>query len=172
MERGQDARLMSMIVSVMKKAERSFLNLDKVAVTRGPGSFTGTRVGLATARGIALASRKPIIGIDRFGIYRTIHSKNDKNLLVVIDSKRAELFCQFFPTTGASTEAVMMTQEKIEAFLNQHPETEIVGDMATPKDDILSVCAALAANIDDKDPAYLPRPLYLRAPNVSFAKSR
>jgi tRNA threonylcarbamoyladenosine biosynthesis protein TsaB len=160
---------MPMIVDAMKGAGCAFPDLDRIAVTKGPGSFTGVRVGLAAARGIGFAAGKPVLGIDRFEIYRAIHAKA-KNLLVVIESKRAELFCKIYPFEGAVPDACLMTQPEIDAYLEEHPETEIAGDIATPDDDILGACAVLAATADVRDPGFLPRPLYLRAPDVTFPK--
>lgn len=170
MERGQDARLMPMVMEALAQSGLDFTDLDRIAVTRGPGSFTGVRVGIAAARGIGLASGKPVIGIDRFSIYHTLHEHKD--LLVVINSKRAELFCKFFPATGAPYDACMMTQEEIDIFLSSHPGTETAGDIATPDDDILPACAKLAAACDAQNPDYIPRPLYLRAPDVTFPASK
>src|ERR1700722_4210458 len=121
MQRGQDRRLMPLILEVMKKANTEFEALDRITVTRGPGSFTGLRIGLAAARGIGLASGKPVIGIDRFSIYRE-QIKTDKNLLVVIESKRAELFCRFYPANGTAHEPQMLTKEEIAAFLSKNKD--------------------------------------------------
>ena len=96
MERGQDARLIPMIVDLLEKLNIPFSALDKIAVTKGPGSFTGARVGLATARGIGLAASVPVVGVDRFAIYHALHKGGGQNILVVITSKRAELFCKYF----------------------------------------------------------------------------
>lgn len=54
MARGQDARLMPLVQEVMARAGVDYAELDRVAVTRGPGSFTGLRIGLAAARGLGL----------------------------------------------------------------------------------------------------------------------
>ncbi|MDE2029780.1 MAG: tRNA (adenosine(37)-N6)-threonylcarbamoyltransferase complex dimerization subunit type 1 TsaB [Alphaproteobacteria bacterium] len=168
MTRGQDARLMPMIVDVMQRAGVGFDALDRVAVTRGPGSFTGLRVGLAAARGIGLAAKKSVIGIDRFAAYRVLHKDGDP--LIVIDSRRAELFCRFFPARGAAQEPCLMTKEQIDAFLVAHPGTVMAGDVDTPDMDITETVAALAATADANDPAFAPRPLYLRAPDVTLPK--
>ena len=169
MERGQDGRLMPMIVEALAKAKCDFADIDRIAVTRGPGSFTGVRVGLAAARGIGIASGKPVVGIDRFSIYKSLHTAEGKNLLVVIDSKRAELFCKYYPIKGKAQDACMMTEQEINAFTALPPNTKVVGDLATPDGDILSACAALAAKADTKNPDFLARPIYLRAPDVTFA---
>jgi len=174
MLRGQDARLIPMIVSAMEKAGLQFSDLDKIAVTRGPGSFTGVRVGLAAACGLGLAARKPVLGVDRFVLYRHLHKDRDHGLLVVIDSKRAEYFCKYFSVSENDHEPCLMTSDAIQTFISAHPDTKIVGDLATPDDEITLACAHLAASASSDDPQFLPRPLYLRAPDVTFpaAKSR
>lgn len=63
MARGHAEALMPILAAVMKEAAISYAALDRIAVTVGPGSFTGLRVGIAAARGIALATHKPAIGI-------------------------------------------------------------------------------------------------------------
>jgi len=202
MERGQDRRLMPMIVDVMRRAGVDFPALDRIAVTKGPGSFTGIRIGLAAARGIGLAADKPVIGIDRFSIYRAQIKTPDKNLLVVIDSKRAELFCRFYPpphenpTEGRETnerriprrspqdeggfipgEPSMLTAEEIGAFLAQNKNTIVAGDGVLAGLDVRKAveneavtAASLAARAGITDPAFLPRPLYIRAPDVTVAR--
>jgi len=178
MERGQDQRLLPLILDVMHIAGIDFLQLDKIAITRGPGSFTGLRIGLAAARGIGLAADKPVIGIDRFAIYRRACTPTNQNLLIVLQSKRAELFCKFYPAAQSAAEATMMTPAQIAEFCNVHPDTIITGDVtdlpnyvAAPINEI-EICAALAALIAANDPSFLPRPLYIRAPDVTFPKAR
>ncbi len=59
MKRGHAEALMPLIARVIKAAGIAFAALDRIAVTTGPGSFTGLRVGLSAARGIALAAVRP-----------------------------------------------------------------------------------------------------------------
>src|SRR3954470_8884079 len=63
MARGHAEAVMPLVARVMDLAEIDFANLDRIAVTTGPGSFTGLRVGIAAARGIALAAGRPAIGL-------------------------------------------------------------------------------------------------------------
>ena len=63
MKRGHAEALMPLIARVMKESGIGFAVLDRIAVTTGPGSFTGLRVGLSAARGIALAAGKPAVGL-------------------------------------------------------------------------------------------------------------
>src|ERR1051326_4463832 len=69
MKRGHAEALMPLVARVMKQAALPFAALDRIAVTTGPGSFTGLRVGLAAARGIALAAHKPIVGLSTLAAF-------------------------------------------------------------------------------------------------------
>ena len=162
---------MPLVLDVMKIAAIDFEQLDRIAVTRGPGSFTGLRIGLAAARGMGLASGKPVVGIDRFSIYHELYKDVRQTLLVVIQSRRTELFCRFYPDTGELCEPSMMTVEQVADFLANHPNTKTVGDTEkgglTSQNEVV-MCALLAAKAEPTDPAFLPRPLYLRAPDVTF----
>src|ERR1700760_3882118 len=64
MKRGHAEALMPLIARVMREAAIAFAALDRIAVTTGPGSFTGLRVGLSAARGIALAAGKPVVSVN------------------------------------------------------------------------------------------------------------
>src|SRR5437763_8038701 len=63
MKRGHAEALMPLIGRVIKASGLGFASLDRIAVTTGPGSFTGLRVGISAARGIALAAGKPAVGV-------------------------------------------------------------------------------------------------------------
>ena len=69
MKRGHAEALMPLIGRVIKEAGIAFAALDRIAVTTGPGSFTGLRVGLSAARGIALAANKPVVGLSTLTAY-------------------------------------------------------------------------------------------------------
>lgn len=185
MERGQDARLVPLVLEVMAEAKVDFPDLDRIGVTRGPGSFTGLRVGLATARGFGLASAKPALGIDRFAVYREQRKNRNNEVLVVLDSKRKELFTQLFPAEGAPHKPALLTPEEIAALAGKSPNLVVCGDareilrpqlpqsvvFADAVEPEVVTCAALAARAKANDPEYLPRPLYLRAPDVTLKKS-
>ena len=66
MVRGHAEALMPLLARLMQEAGFGFTDLDRIVVTTGPGSFTGIRVGIAAARGIAFAGGLPLIGISSF----------------------------------------------------------------------------------------------------------
>lgn len=99
MARGQSERLVPMIGEVMAQWGGGFAALDALAVTTGPGGFTGVRIGLATARGLALARRLPLIGVSSFEVAAaaaTPAERAGRQVLAVLDSKRDEIFAQLF----------------------------------------------------------------------------
>src|SRR3954468_1458866 len=67
MERGHAEALAPMVQAVMRRANLRFTDLDRLAVTTGPGTFTGQRVGLAFMRGLRLALKRPLIGVTTLG---------------------------------------------------------------------------------------------------------
>jgi tRNA threonylcarbamoyladenosine biosynthesis protein TsaB len=98
---------------VMADSGATLDQVELFAATTGPGGFTGVRVGLAALRGLALAAARPMLGVTSFvalahGI--TAEERAGRRLLVVIDSKRAELFVQAFGADlAAESEGMLMT---------------------------------------------------------------
>ena len=127
MSRGQSERLVPMIQEVMAEAGVAYPALDAIAVTRGPGGFTGVRIGLATARALALACARPVIGVSNFEAVAAAVPRNaqgdaqgraqgrapaGRTLAVVIDAKRNDLYVQAFgtapgPDSGADSGAIL-----------------------------------------------------------------
>ncbi len=97
-------RLLTLIDEVMKESQASREQLDAIAVSIGPGSFTGLRIGLSTAKGLAMALDIPIIAVptldgiaEAYRMNRTI--KNDETFCALIDAKRDEAFYAFYSIT-------------------------------------------------------------------------
>jgi tRNA threonylcarbamoyladenosine biosynthesis protein TsaB len=114
---GQAERLMPLIERTMGEAGYAAAALDMVAVTVGPGSFTGIRAGLAAARGIALALGKPLLGVTTFEAVAAgpalLAAAIEGALLVVLETRREDLYAQLFDRSGrpcAAPAAVMPAQ--------------------------------------------------------------
>ena len=102
MARGHAEALMPLIARVMDQAEIEFRQLDRIAVTIGPGSFTGLRVGISAARGIALAAGKPAIGLSTLAGFAAPHIAEDDATPVVaaIDARHDHVYLQVFGAGG------------------------------------------------------------------------
>jgi tRNA threonylcarbamoyladenosine biosynthesis protein TsaB len=102
MLRGHAEALMPLIARVMDAAELEFSELDRIAVTTGPGSFTGLRVGIAAARGIALAAAKPSVGLSTLAAYAAplIAEDDTVPVVVVIDARHDQVYLQVFGVGG------------------------------------------------------------------------
>ena len=83
MARGHAEALIPLIARVMHRAGLTFAELDRIAVTTGPGSFTGLRVGISAARGIGLAAAKPVVGLSTLAAYASPFIAADDTLPVV-----------------------------------------------------------------------------------------
>jgi tRNA threonylcarbamoyladenosine biosynthesis protein TsaB len=102
MARGHAEALMPLIARMMDAAETEFAALDRIAVTTGPGSFTGLRVGIAAARGIALAAAKPAIGLTTFAGFAAPYVAADDStpLVTAIDARHEHVYLQVFGSGG------------------------------------------------------------------------
>jgi tRNA threonylcarbamoyladenosine biosynthesis protein TsaB len=190
MQRGHAEALMPLVQRVMERAALDFTRLDRIAVTIGPGSFTGLRVGIAAARGIGLAANIPVVGLSTLAAYATPLIAADDTLPVVaaIDARHDNVYLQVFGPGGRTLVAprVAPLREAVRAAANSGAP-RIVGTAATllaaawPPDeraprtveqrsapDIDWVAQLGAAALDTGLP---PRPLYLRAPDAQPQES-
>jgi tRNA threonylcarbamoyladenosine biosynthesis protein TsaB len=185
MKRGHAEALMPLIGRVMKDSGIGFATLDRIAVTTGPGSFTGLRVGLSAARGIALAANKPVVGLSTLAAYAApVVSENAAHPVIsVIDARHDHVYFQAVSGDGGSLirPRVAPIGEVMDAARYGAPH--LVGNAAgivsqrwppqappfrvdeQPAPDIAWVAWLGAAVSPDTAPA---RPLYLRAPDAKI----
>lgn len=104
MARGHAEALMPMIARLRETALLDFATLDRIAVTVGPGSFTGLRVGIAAARGIALATGKPVVGITTLAAFAAplIAADTSTPVVAAIDARHGHVYLQAFDGNGAT----------------------------------------------------------------------
>lgn len=163
--RQQGELLLSLIEDVLQAASCKLTDVKAIAVVTGPGSFTGLRLGIAAALGLARAQSIAVCGYDRFTLFTPLLPEPTA---LVFESLRAELYVQL-PGTAPS----MLTAEQIA----QQWQGQVAGDGAaklpTQQQVALPVGAALAAQAATRDlnvGRALPvaTPYYLRAPDVTF----
>jgi tRNA threonylcarbamoyladenosine biosynthesis protein TsaB len=177
--KGHAERLMAMIETAMGKARVRFADLGRVAVTVGPGSFTGIRVGLAAARGIGLAGHLPVVGISTLdAIARGVPGHDP--VCVALDARRSEVYVATYDADRqliGAPEIVTIEEAAARArstdialhgsgavLLAQHaPDVSFVISGETDWPDIRDVARLGAAAPAPSEP---PKPLYLRAPDA------
>ena len=170
--RGQGEVLMSMIQTALTQVQKTPKDLTHIAATIGPGSFTGVRIGLATARGLGLALKLPVFGVDNFTA--TAYALK-KKMTVVLDSKRDDYFVQDFDAKGNTLTLPMLKStaelKKLMPFTAcgsgaEKLAQEVGCKVILPKQDL----ALSAAQIVLKEPQKTtkPHPLYLREADVTI----
>jgi tRNA threonylcarbamoyladenosine biosynthesis protein TsaB len=104
MKRGHAEALMPLIARVIKESGVAFASLDRIAVTAGPGSFTGLRVGLSAARGIGLAANKPVVGLTTLTAYAApvVGQNAEQPVISAIDARHDHVYFQVVSGNGSS----------------------------------------------------------------------
>jgi len=183
--RDQAARLLPAIVAALEAARVARAELDLIAVTTGPGSFTGVRVGLSAARGLAIGLGIPLAGIATTAVLRAQAPATDRLVVAAVDTRLGDWFCAI----GDDPAPFAATAEDLAVRLAGR-RSLIVGK------DVAPLCRSLqAAGVDaiaqDGPPDAvvlgrlaadcgveawsarnraegLPRPLYLRGVNITL----
>jgi tRNA threonylcarbamoyladenosine biosynthesis protein TsaB len=183
MARGHAEALAPMVDDAMRQAGIAFASLDRLAVTTGPGTFTGQRVGLAFMRGLRVALKKPLIGVTTLAAMATQAMEETKlsHAAAIHDAKRDEFYVE---TVLGDGPAILTSDKAIEMISRFGEQPFALAGTAAPamaekitnamlssvrQPDALSV-ARLALHAAATDQA--PRPLYLRAPDAKLPAPR
>jgi tRNA threonylcarbamoyl adenosine modification protein YeaZ len=184
MVRGHAEALIPLIARVMDRARITFSDIDRIAVTTGPGSFTGLRVGIAAARGFALATGKPAVGLSTLAAYAAplIAADDTLPVVAVIDARHDHVYMQAFGPGGrtlvtarvvplrealrfAATGAPRLIGTGAKLLAAAWPPAErppsSVDPLGAPDIDWVARLGAAAAETGSP-----PKPLYLRAPDA------
>ncbi|MDP7666696.1 MAG: tRNA (adenosine(37)-N6)-threonylcarbamoyltransferase complex dimerization subunit type 1 TsaB [Rhodospirillales bacterium] len=193
MERGHAEALMPMVREVLEAARRAFRDLDLIAVTNGPGTFTGIRIGLAAAKGMAMAANIPVVGVTTFeAIVRAVGDDElgDASLLVVLATKSKGYYAQTFSRERKPVCDPCVAERNQLAELVCEGEVVVAGDGA--RDGVEALAAAgvrarlcehafvadaihvaqiAATGMRHGARARAPDPLYLRPPGTTRSGS-
>ena len=184
MQRGHAEALMPMIARVLDKARLDFAALDRIAVTIGPGSFTGLRVGISAARGIALAAGKPAVGLSTFAAFAAplIAADDTLPVVVAINARHDHVYLQVFGPAGRTLVSPRLAPMREALRVSATGAPRIIGNAANmvaaswpageraptlveqrgaPGIDWVARLGAAAP-----DTGMPPKPLYLRAPDA------
>lgn len=185
--RGHAEAIVPMIARVIDEAGVSFDELSKLAVTTGPGTFTGVRVGVATARGLALATDLPLVGRSSLwvmarGLAATESIADGQSILIATDARRGEVYWGLFDAKG--NEELPPSASPPGEVVARLPDTSIVvagtgashigqaaeeasRDISIVRADLQPRAGWLATSASSLDaPVEPPKPLYLRAPDA------
>ena len=184
MERGHGEALAPLIERLIASVEGGFGTLDRIAVTVGPGSFTGIRIGLATARAMGLALNIPVIGVSTLVAFVAplLLEPQPGIIASAIDARHGRVYFQLFESAGrpllaprvaglreaaraigagpvrlAGSGAWMLALETARLGFN----VDLVSSAEFP--DIVAV-AQIGVAAEPRDSP--PRPLYLKAPDA------
>ncbi len=188
MKHGQAEALVPAIEHVLTESGQHYGDLSRIAVTTGPGSFTGVRVGLATARGLGLALGCPVIGIGTAEVLaatalRTRTMSDRAHVLTAIDARRAEVYVQTFDRQGhalssplcALPDAVAEDVPDAQICLTGDAVSRVADHLSSPVAEFLQRHAApedLAALAILRDPSNArPAPLYVRPPDAKLPQA-
>jgi tRNA threonylcarbamoyladenosine biosynthesis protein TsaB len=190
--RGHAERLMPMVEEALRSAGLAFADLDRIAVATGPGSFTGVRVGVAAARGLALALGIPALGIDSL---ETLAAEARQavaaaTVIAALPAPRGEVFAFAADTDGATRlKPSLVDPAELARSLGTRPggllaligsgSASIAGHLVPSRSDIQIIREADAPEVGWIGRLALagaglspPRPLYLRPPDAKPQTAR
>ncbi len=179
---GQAEALVPMIGGVLTRGGLAPVGVDRIAVTLGPGSFTGVRIAVSAARGLGLATGRPVFGLSTLEVMAACLAPDARPTLVAIDARRGEVYAQLFAPDGspmgppqaraldgienllpagplrlAGSGAILVAERA------GRPDLALV-EIAAP--DAAVLAALVAARPDTMPPP--PEPIYLRAPDAKL----
>lgn len=184
---------MPLIEGVLADAEASYQHIEAIICVNGPGSFTGLRVGLSAARGLALALTVPLYGITSLQALALQYAAGQSgSIAVCIDTRRDDYYLQVYDASGnPANDPAALTALEAEACLGGFRGFSMIGDAATALAEKMPALQPYLANppCSSIDIAFLaqvfqqriwdeqvcvlnPEPVYLRPADVTMAKSK
>jgi tRNA threonylcarbamoyladenosine biosynthesis protein TsaB len=150
---GHASQLLPLVHELMLRAGVSWPEIDRIAVGIGPGTFTGLRIGLATARALAASSGRPLVGVSTLAALAA--AVPDEPVLAVIDARRGEAFAAAWPAGGGpaspppALEPSVLTPERLAAAATELGPLLAIGDGAITFRELLQGAGAEVPPDDD-----------------------
>ncbi|MGZ3411207.1 MAG: tRNA (adenosine(37)-N6)-threonylcarbamoyltransferase complex dimerization subunit type 1 TsaB [Xanthobacteraceae bacterium] len=183
MVRGHAEALLPLVERVIANAAVEFIELDRIVVTVGPGSFTGLRVGVSAARGIALAAGKPAVGITTLRAFAMPHTGagREGTILACIDARHDHVYFQPFDAMGDALDEARIILARDVASAAPEGRVRIVGNAGKMIDAVWPTerTEPIITQTDAPDIVWVarlgarnelahefPKPFYLRAPEA------
>ncbi len=166
MQRGHQERIAGLTSDLMAAANLTFADLDRIAVTVGPGSFTGLRIGLAFAKGLGVALGIPCVGV---GVLDVLGRQAEGRVLATLDARSGAVHLRLFDDGVSQGDAATLSIE--EAGRLAAPDI-LIGDGAAlleprfPDANVVTPDAcdpAIVAALGALDPPAPADPIYMRA---------
>ncbi len=188
--RGHAETLVPKIKRLMQEQSYSWQDVNLIAVTSGPGSFTGLRVGIAAARGLGLALGIPVVGVNSFDVYAQFAQESlgeGTHIHILLDARRRDFFYQSFDGAGQAllapqammSDAVLLALEETpgiivgngyKRFHSTTPHSSAISYHDIDPTLFLRTLAAKALQIYQQDAENVScEPYYLCAPGVTVA---
>lgn len=193
-EQTHSRRLLGSVATMMAAVGVGWAELDAVAVSLGPGSFTGLRIGLAAAKGIAMAARRPLLGVPTLDGLAAQVAASELPLCCLLDARKQQVYAAFYRVDGQSqylrtSEFLVLSAEQLVASIQEptlvvgpgvracqpqlasYPQARLVATaMLHPRAAVVGLCAAsmLIQGQADVDADNLV-PLYVRASEAELS---
>ncbi len=187
-------RITAAIDRALMDADIALEEIDLFAVTRGPGSFTGVRVGMAAAKGLALALNKPLVGVSSLQTLAMNAAGSAGPVCALLDARKKEVYAGMYhmrqgrPSACCSEqvaspaavveqiseptlfigEGAMVYRELIESVLGTHARF-LAGPLNWPRASMAAMLVSADQEVLQPDDAKIVKPVYLRASEAEIA---
>jgi len=175
-ENGKQTELLVVLIEeILRNNKIWYQDLNLIATTKGPGSFTGIRVGLSCAKALQIATNLPLITLDSLLVIAHKYRTQNGKILAAIDAKMNEFFiAEFLAENGEINQishSKLTTPEEL-AIMLQKKDHLLCGNALNKDDKITAdLIGQIAFNHFKKDKSTNSNPMYLRPPKISQRKN-
>jgi tRNA threonylcarbamoyladenosine biosynthesis protein TsaB len=132
---GHSRWLLDAVSTLLRAFSWRLPDLDGLAVTVGPGSFTGLRVGIATVQGLALGATRPVVGLSTLEVLASLGAREETPVVAMVDAWRGEVYAEVFQDGRSLGPPVVGRPEALASGLPER--CVLVGDGARRHDQVL-----------------------------------